>query len=226
MSPRFLAVIPAYNEQETIEEVVTRAGRHADVCVVDDGSRDATPEILARLPVHVVRHDANTHIAGALLDGFRYAREAGYDYCITLDAGLSHDPDAIPGFQKQAGADLVLGYRVEKIAVPAYRKLLTWCGKTAMNMALERRFVPWGGAGLRDVTSGYRMYSRRAFGCVLDRGVQAKTFDFHIEALAHVYRAGLSIEEVPISYSFTNSSLRWPVVEDAIRTWLRLWLRE
>jgi len=231
MSPRFLAVIPAYNEAETIEELVTRAGRHADVCVVDDASKDDTPEILARLVrlarptggVHVIRHQTNTHIAGGILDGFGYARDAGYDFCITLDAGLSHDPDAIPLFQARSGADLVLGYRAERIDVPLYRQALSWCGTTAMNLALEGRRVPWGGAGLRDVTSGYRMYSRRAFECVLDAGVRARTFDFHLEALAHAYRAGLRIEEVPISYAFTSSSLQPAIVADAVRTCLRLW---
>ena len=224
MSARFVAVIPAYNEEDSIEEVVTRTGRFADVCVVDDASRDATPEILARLPgVHTIRHETNTHIAGGILDGFQYARDAGYDFCITLDAGLSHDPDAIPLFQERSGADLVLGYRAERIDVPLYRQALSWCGTTAMNLALEGRRVPWGGAGLRDVTSGYRMYSRRAFECVLDAGVRARTFDFHLEALAHAYRAGLRIEEVPISYAFTRSSLQPAIVADAVRTCLRLW---
>ena len=58
---------------------------------------------------------------------------------------------------------------------------------------------------------------------MLDAGVQARTFDFHLEALAHVYRAGLRIEEVPISYAFTSSSLRPAIVGDALRTCLRLW---
>jgi dolichol-phosphate mannosyltransferase len=224
MSARFLAVVPAYNEEETIEEVATRAGRFADVCVVDDASVDATPEILSRLPaVHTIRHETNTHIARGILDGFRYARDAGYDFCITLDAGLSHDPDALPEFQKHTEVDLVLGYRAQKSDVPLYRRTLSWCAKKAMNLALEQRRVPWGGAGLRDVTSGYRMYSRRAFELLLASDFRARTFDFHLEALARVYRAGMRVEEIPISYAFTNSSLQAGVVGDAVRTCLWLW---
>ena len=44
-----LVIIPAYNEEETIEEVILKAKKYADVCIIDDNSQDATPEILARL---------------------------------------------------------------------------------------------------------------------------------------------------------------------------------
>ena len=150
-----LVVVPAYNEAATIVEVATRASRHADVCVVDDASTDGTAALVEALPrVHVVRHARNTHIAGALLDGFRYARERGYDHCVTMDAGLSHDPDAIPGFQAHADADLVIGYRTRREGVPFSRVALSQGANWLMNLSLERRFVPWGGAGLRDCTSG------------------------------------------------------------------------
>ena len=220
-----LVVVPAYNEAASIVEVATRASRYADVCVVDDASTDGTAALLESLPrVHVVRHARNTHIAGALLDGFRYARERGYDHCVTMDAGLSHDPDAIPSFQARADADLVIGYRIRREGVPLFRVALSQGANWLMNLSLERRFVPWGGAGLRDCTSGYRMYSRRAYELLLAAPLRCRAFDFHIEALSYVYRAGLSIAEVPISYRFTNSSLRREIVVEALRTCGRLWL--
>ena len=220
-----LVVVPAYNEAATIVEVATRASRYADVCVVDDASTDGTAALVETLPrVHVVRHARNTHIAGALLDGFRYARERGYDHCVTMDAGLSHDPDAIPSFQAHADADLVIGYRTRREGVPFARVALSQGANWLMNLSLERRFVPWGGAGLRDCTSGYRMYSRRAYELLLTAPLRCRAFDFHIESLCCVYRAGLSIAEVPISYRFTNSSLRRQIVVEALRTCGRLWL--
>ncbi len=220
-----LVVVPAFNEAATIVEVATRASRHADVCVVDDASTDATAALAEALPrVHVVRHAHNTHIAGALLDGFRYAREHGYDHCVTMDAGLSHDPDAIPNFLAHADSDLVLGYRARREGVPLFRVALSQGANWLMNLSLERRFVPWGGAGLRDCTSGYRMYSRRAYELLLAAPLRCRAFDFHIESLTHVYRAGHSIAEVPITYRFTNSSLRRQIVIEALRTCGRLWL--
>jgi dolichol-phosphate mannosyltransferase len=225
LSPRFLVVVPAYNEADTIEEVARRASRHADVCIVDDASTDGTAELVAGLPrVHVVRHARNTHITGAILDGFRHARAQGYDHCVTMDAGLSHDPDAIPAFQARADADLVLGYRTRREGVPPLRTGLSGAANWLMNLTLERRVLPWGGAGLRDCTSGFRMYSRRAFELLLEAPLRSRAFDFHIESLAVVYRAGLSLAEIPIAYRFTNSSLRPEIVVEALRTWGRLWI--
>jgi dolichol-phosphate mannosyltransferase len=227
MSKRFLVVIPAYNESDTIEELVDRASRHADVCVVDDASKDGTADLVeATGKAHCIRHVQNTHIAGGLLDGMRYAVAEGYDFCITMDAGLSHDPDVIPDFIRHTEADLVIGYRESRSNVPLYRRALSFSAAQAMNLALEGRFVPWGGAGLRDVTSGYRMYSRRACELLIGAQMQSTTFDFHIEALAYVFRAGMRIEETPIHYSFTNSSLRWSIVGDALRTCGRIWVSE
>lgn len=223
-APRFAVIVPAYNEAETIEELVVRASRHADVCVVDDASTDGTGDLVeATGRAHCIRHETNTHIAGGILDGFRWALAEGYDYGVTMDAGLSHDPDVIPAFLAHREADLVLGYRAERDNVPWYREGLSWGANVLMNMALPGRFVPWGGPALRDVTSGYRMYSRRAMQLLVDARMQSRTFDFHIEALAYVYRAGYRIEETPIRYAFTNSSLRPAIVLDALRTCARIW---
>lgn len=227
MSHRFLVVVPAYNEADSIEEVARRAARHADVCVVDDASTDGTAELVEGLErVHCIRHQRNTHIAEGILDGFRHALDAGYDFCITMDAGLSHDPDAIPDFQARSDADLVLGYRSAREKVPGYRKAISAGANLLMNMALARRPLPWGGAGLRDCTSGYRMYSRRAVELLTRVPLRSRAFDFHIEALAVVHRAGLRVVEVPITYRFSNSSLQPAIVWEALRTWASLWSRD
>ena len=218
MKPRVLVVIPAYNEQDTIEQVVRASQQFADVCVVDDASRDRTPQILAAIPgVRTIRHQANTHIPGAIRDGMRLAAEQGYDFCITMDAGMSHDPQAIPQFLAHADADLVIGYRETRVNVPWYRRLLSWVGTRLINFALSPRLALWGGR--RDLTSGYRMYSRRAFESLIDTPMVSRSFDFHLEAAALIYRRGMRISEVPITYVFSNSSLRWKVVAQAMRTW-------
>ncbi len=227
MSARALVVVPAFNEAATIVEVVTRAARHADVCVVDDASTDDTAALVAGIDrVHCIRHARNTHIARGILDGFEHAREAGYDVCVTMDAGLSHDPDAVPRFLARSDADLVLGYRAEQSGVPGYRRALSSAASVMMNMAMARRPLPFGGPGLRDCTSGYRLYSRRAFELLVEADMHSRAFDFHIESLAYVYRAGLRIEEIPITYRFSNTSLRPGIVWEALRTWTGLWTRE
>jgi dolichol-phosphate mannosyltransferase len=222
-----LVVVPAFNESETIGEVVTRSLAHADVCVVDDASTDGTAERVEAIPgTHVIRHTQNTHIARALLDGFRYASEQGYEHCITMDAGLSHDPDIIPAFHVHHEADLVIGARTERIDAPWFRHALSFGARTLTNLALERRFVPWGGAGLCDTTSGYRMYSKRAYELLLAAPLRSRAFDFHLESLAYIYRAGYRIEEIDIAYRFSNSSLQSGIVVEALKTCGRLWLED
>lgn len=223
-APRTLVVIPAYNEEETIEEVVRRAGKYADVCVVDDCSRDRTPEILAGIPgVHVIRHERNTHIGGAVTDGMRHALAAGYDYVVTMDAGLSHSPDELPLFLAAEAADLVIGARDPALVagVPLYRRLLSRAGTLLMNWVLRDPDRD-GPRQLRDCTSGYRRYSRRAMEVITTTPLRSRSFDFLLESLALVSRAGLSIREVTISYQFTNSSLTWKVVREALGMWWHL----
>jgi dolichol-phosphate mannosyltransferase len=225
MANRFLVIIPAYNEASTIEQVVRLSQQHADVCVVNDASTDATPEILAGISgIHCIHHTKNTHISGAIMDGMRYAKEADYDFCLTIDAGMSHDPETIVQFKSHEGADLVIGYREKRVKVPIYRKALSLAGKTMMNCALNRGMPHGMRSSLKDVTSGYRMYSRKAINLLLERKIKSRSFDFHLEALAHIYRSGMKIEEVPIVYVFSNSSLRWKVVGEALQTWKRIWI--
>lgn len=213
--PGTLVVIPAYNEAENIREVVTRATRHAPVLVVDDGSKDATGEIAASLPnCAVITHERNTHIPQAIKDGFTYALDHGYDYVVTMDAGMSHDPNLIASLIEQPEADLVLSYRPAPKNVPVYRRVLSRAGAVMVNMAIGGRY--------RDVTSGYRRYSRRAMEAVLAAPMVCRSFDFHLEALAVVHHAGLSIREFPITYVFSNSSLTRRVVKQAFSTWIRL----
>ena len=223
MAYRYLVVIPAYNEAATIEEVVRIAARSADVCVVDDASTDGTADIVSGIDgVHCIRHERNTHIPGATLDGMRYARAEGYDFCITMDAGMSHDPKAIPEFMSHTDADLVIGCRRRKIDVPSYRRALSWGGNRLLNLTLNQRLLPWGGAGLNDVTSGYRMFSAAAVDLLLCSSLRSRSFDFHLESLTFIYRHELKIKEIPIVYRHTGSTLRWSVVGHALQTCLRL----
>lgn len=78
---KHLVVIPAYNEEETIREVVERALEYSDVLVVDDASKDQTPEILKTMirkhpkKLFTIRHEKNTHIPGGIQDGMKFAVE-------------------------------------------------------------------------------------------------------------------------------------------------------
>lgn len=229
-----LVIIPAHNEEQTIREVVERSLAYADVSVTDDGSRDQTGRILAELQaecrvgkhpnaLHVIIHEKATHIPQGLQDGFRWGVAQNYRWFVTMDAGLSHDPDALPGFFDYSDEfDVVIGQRAQLENVPAYRRLISWSAARIVNYALTDSLLAFRGPGLRDCTSGFRRYSRRAAETIADALLQSKAFDFHMEALALCVRAGLTAGEHPIRYVFSNSSFNSRVLRQAMKFGLHL----
>jgi len=215
-----LVVIPAYNEEDTIREVVERSHRFADVFVVNDGSSDKTEEILINMNVPYLTHKKNTHIPQSILDGMKYGYDKGYDYIITMDAGLSHLPEELPLFIEAEDSDLVLSVREQVENVPIHRRLLSRIATFVINFALRPIGSNLPKARFRDVTSGYRRYSRKAAETLINTDLKARTFDIHTETLMILYRNGMSISEVGITYIFSNSSLNMKVLRDSIRMFL------
>lgn len=232
MSSKTLVVIPAYNEESTIEEVVRGAIVHADVSVTDDASKDKTPEILERLRkeflgrLFVIRHEKNTHIPGGIQDGMKLAVEKKYDWVITMDAGLSHDAGRLPDFINFASCDLLIGSRKDTLNVPFYRKIVSFLAARAMNYCLSKGIFNLIGPGIKDCTSGYRRYSKWAFQKIADHKLESIAFDFHMEALSIVSLQGGTIKEIPISYVFSNSSFNSKVLKLAIQFAKKLLLRK
>ncbi|MDX1958378.1 MAG: glycosyltransferase family 2 protein [Leptospiraceae bacterium] len=228
-----LVVIPAYNEEETIEEVVRQTIKFADVCVVNDASKDKTPEILKKLQdefgkekLHVIHHQKNTHIPGGIQDGMRYAMEKNYDSVVTMDAGLSHDPEMLPKFFSFENIDLVIGSREKTEGVPFYRKVISFLAARVMNYCLSNGFFDILGPNIKDCTSGYRRYSQKAFTVIANHKLESVAFDFHMEALYLVYKNGGSIKELGIYYKFTNSSFNKKVFKLALSFAWKLFKRK
>lgn len=219
---RILVVIPAYNEEDTIEEVVLRAKKYADVCVINDNSSDATPEILNRIGgIHVIHHEKNTHIPGGLLDGMKYAVDHDYDYAIAMDAGLSHDPDEIPRFISHPPSDLTIGTRITKKNTPLCRRCLSKVGNFIYNICLDFPASVFRRRYYKDITSGFRRYSNKSMKLILSKKIESKTFDILFETAMYVYKNKLILSEVPITYDFSSSSLNPDVVKDCMKMCLK-----
>jgi dolichol-phosphate mannosyltransferase len=217
-----LVVIPAYNEEETIEAVVKSAISHSDLCVINDASKDKTGEILNRLQLefpnrlYVIHHEKNTHIPGGIRDGMVFARDNHYDYVVTMDAGLSHDPDMLPQFFNHQACDVLIGKREKVEGVPLYRKVISFLAARVLNYCMSKGIFDIVGPGISDCTSGYRRYSKRAFTEIANATLESRAFDFHMEALTLCYRNGGSVEELGIHYKFSNSSFNRRVLKLAI----------
>ena len=219
----FLILIPAYNEENNIIEVVELSKKYADVCVINDSSSDSTLKKLNTCSnIKIINHKINTHIPGAIIDGMKYAYEQNYDYVITMDAGFSHNPNEIPRFIDYMDCDLLIGIRSIISNKPSvYRILLSKIGNFLYNVSLDFPSSIIFFSKYKDLTSGFRRFSKKSIKIILEKKIHSKSYDFHLETVFYIYKKKKHIYETPISYQYTNSSLNNKVVLDCIVLWLK-----
>lgn len=113
MSFKVLLIIPAYNEEGSIEKTLSQiSSTNYDYIVINDGSTDSTQQILEQNNYHHINLISNLGIGGAVQTGYKYAYENNYDIAIQFDADGQHDINYIKDLIKpiQDGqADLVIG---------------------------------------------------------------------------------------------------------------------
>jgi glycosyltransferase involved in cell wall biosynthesis len=188
-----LAVIPAYQAERTIADVVVgvRAAGLGEVIVVDDGSRDATAGLAERAGARVLRHARNRGKGAALWTGFAAARQLGARSVLTLDADGQHDPAEIPRLLAAARASanaLVVGARtISREAMPGRSRI----GNHVSTFFLAR----FTGEPLSDSQSGFRVYPSALLERVTPR---ARRFDAETELLLGAVTYGHPVVEVAV----------------------------
>jgi dolichol-phosphate mannosyltransferase len=205
--PRAVLCLPTYNERENLEPMIAALGGVLDttidrVLVIDDGSPDGTGEIADRLAdeldwVSVLHRETKEGIGPAYIAGFRRALTEDAELVLEMDCDFSHDPADVPRLIAAAeDADLVLGSRYVE-------------GGATANWGLVRRIVSRGGClyaqillgmRVRDLTGGFKCFRRAALEVIDLDALSAHGYAFQIEATYRVKRAGLRIEEVPITF--------------------------
>jgi glycosyltransferase involved in cell wall biosynthesis len=195
---RVLLVVPALNEERSVGNVVQTGLRLGyDVCVVDDGSVDATAERAASAGANVLRLPVNLGVGGALRCGFRWALQNHYETVVQVDADGQHDPthaQALLDALFESGADMVIGSRfasgARPYAVGAVRRF-------AMKV-LSARVGRVAGVRILDSSSGFRAIRRP----LLDRFAASYPVEYlgdTVEALIEAACAGCKIVEHPIA---------------------------
>jgi len=196
-SKRYLAVIPAYNEAETVRSVIHSLRSEApqfDVLVVDDGSTDRTAELAEDASVPVLRHPFNLGIGGAVQAGFEYARREGYDYMAQVDGDGQHRPDQLPrlraAMDEDPTLDMVCGSRF--LTASGYPAPVSRRTGIHIFAFLLSRIV---GQRVSDPTSGFRLYNRRA----INLFARDYPHDYpEVEAVLMVHWHRLRMREVPV----------------------------
>lgn len=187
---RLAIIIPAFDESATVASVITQAKQSSADChvfVVDDCSSDNTGRLAGEAGATVLtmpyRAGAWNSVQAALL----YAMKSGdYDFYITLDADGQHHPGYIPTLVDHArrnNIDLVIGSCPERGSVT---RKIAW----SFFAALTR-------LGIRDMTSGFRGYSREAVQCLLSK--EATLLDYQdLGVLLLLRRHGFRCSEVSV----------------------------
>lgn len=217
---RTLVAIPVYNEQRYVLRVLELVLQYAPppraVLVIDDGSTDATPTLLAQNPVEVIRHSKNRGYGRSMQDAFRWAAVDNFDWVITMDCDEQHEPAAIPRFVEaieRNDLDVVSGsrYMVElpdNDNPPPDRRVIN----TQITRELNDRL----GLKLTDSFCGFKAYRVAAVKRLsLDVDGYAFPMQFWVQAVA----AGLRIGEIPVKliYNDLNRSFGGPLDDAQIR---------
>ncbi|QDU67078.1 glycosyltransferase family 2 protein [Engelhardtia mirabilis] len=195
-------VIPVYNEETTLEEIVERvqqAPYEKELILVDDCSKDSTPEIMAKLEqqydnVRCFRHEVNKGKGGALATGF--SKVSG-DVVLIQDADLEYDPADYPVLLRpieEAGADVVYGSRFLGGPYVRVHLFYHYLGNRFLTL-MSNCFT---NLNLTDMETCYKVFRRE----VADKiDIQSSTFAVEPEITAKVARLRCRIYEVPISYA-------------------------
>lgn len=213
---KVLVVVPAYNEQATIGDVIRLVPVGIPTVVIDDGSTDGTGVAARDAGATVVRHIMNRGLGGALRTGFLCALRNGFDAVITLDADGQHDPREILSFISalESGDDIVVGHR-RAGDMPRVRQ---WFNRIARVMT----FWLFGVRSV-DTESGFRALSRNA---LEQMRLTSSRMDISSEIIAEAYRARLRIGTVPITVYYTNYSMsKGQSLAEGVRTAVRLLLK-
>ncbi|SFJ00324.1 hypothetical protein SAMN02799624_02945 [Paenibacillus sp. UNC496MF] len=208
-SSDILVIIPAYNEEASLARTVHELKRHTpyDFVVIDDGSKDRTPDIIRQEGFPSLRHAVNLGIGGSMQSGYKYARRGGYDYAIQLDADGQHRPEDIAKLVREiteGGWDMVIGSRfVEK---SGYKGSLSRRAGIFYFHQLIRLLT---GIPVHDPTSGFRIVGRAA----IEQFARSYPTDYpEVEVLVSLAKRGCKIKEISVEMRGRQggrSSINW-----------------
>ena len=193
---KLMVIIPAYNEEASVGQVVRSVRRvepAAPVVVIDDGSTDGTSDAALDAGAELLRLPHHLGLGGAVQTGYRFAFEHGYDCVVRVDSDGQHNPADISLLLDKLqgdGFDMVTGsrYLVESGYRPHWLRRF---GGTLFSLVL----YPILGKRITDPTSGFAAVNRRAL------EVFSRSFPLEypeIEALVVLQRKALRFCEVPV----------------------------
>jgi len=192
-----LLIIPAYNESETIEKVIVKIKKQLpdlDILVINDGSTDATAEIVKNSGAMVISLPFNMGYGAALQTGYQYAQKKNYQYVFQMDADGQHEPKCLNNLVqaiKENQADIIIGSRF--LGESVYRA--SWVRRIGMiifgkitSCIIKQKIT--------DPTSGFQALNYRVLRFFTGEFYPSDYPDSDVIISLHL--AGFRIKEIPV----------------------------
>lgn len=222
MAMRIVALLPTYNEAENIGPLmdeILKLGPEFEALVVDDNSPDGTWKLVGERSqtdprIHLLHRTTDRGRGTAGLAGFIWARDKNYDAVIEMDADFSHAPRFIPSLVEPlttGEADIVVGSRLVKggreTGRHPIRQIITLAANTYIRLVL--------GIRIRDCTSGFRTFNKRALASIPWEKMVARGPEIVQEVLLKARQANLRLAERPILFEERRageSTFNWKIM--------------
>lgn len=216
----YLSIIyPTYNEVDHINELITRTFNvlnkesiPGEIIVVDDNSPDGTGSIVKSMmekydSLKLLSRPKKLGLATAFVDGSKLAQG---DIICTMEADLSQPPECIPLLLKciQNGDDIVVGSR---FTVGSRLSNVPWL-KYGLSRIYNSFFNIFFNTGIKDHTTGYKMYRSMALRNINVNELKSLGFPFYLEILLKAKKLGLKTTEVPIYYSYRRKGSKFNIL--------------
>jgi glycosyltransferase involved in cell wall biosynthesis len=191
------ALIPAYNEEKSIKEVIMRTKKIVNnLLIINDGSTDNTKKILNKIKnINLIHLNENSGKANALKIGMTYLKKKNAKKVVTLDADLQHLPEEISKLLK-VNADLVIGIRKKlNSPMPFFRKIGNYLAAKIVSFQT--------GLTLNDPQSGFRIYGTRA---INELSFEGSKFNIEKKTLKEASEKKFIIKETSISCIYEKNA--------------------
>lgn len=199
-------IIPAYNEEKYIKNVLDKIPGGHEVIVVDDGSIDSTGKIAESYGHRTIILDKNSGKGMACLEGVKQSK---HKYCIFIDGDNQMNPEEVPNIAEALEhADIVIGQRLLK-NIPWQRHI-------------SNRFARWcvnylTGGGYSDVLCGFRGVRKGKFN---ELELKRLGYFFECEMLLEAAKKGMKIKTIPVNVDY-NTGSRMPFRKSVhVAAWL------
>jgi len=201
---RILIATATYNEAKNIKTLLKKIINlkiKLDILIIDDNSPDKThlqiKEFMKKFDnIFLINRKKKNGLNTAHKYIYNFALKKNYDYLITMDADLSHDPNIIPKFLKQIkNYDFVIGSRYMRGGrndLRGFRFFLSKFGNIFIRFMFNMNFT--------EFTTSYRCFNLKKLKKFNLKNVNAGGYSFFMEALYHIKKMGYSIKEIPIIF--------------------------